>query len=346
MHRLLVSALLAFPGQLAAQQTPTTTVSTRPVAEQPAAAGAAAPAYRTEAAPVIDGRDDDPAWQHAATIDDFHGFDPVEGAEPRFRTEARVAYDERNLYVLVRMYDAHPDSIVGLLSRRDVHTPSDWIFVGVDSYHDRRTGYVFAVNPAGVKMDSYIFNDGEEDDSWDGVWDAAARVDSLGWVAELRVPLSQLRFPPGTEHTFGFAMKRDIARLNESVVWPQLSKKKAGNTSQWGDLAGLAGLGSPRRLEVTPYTVTKNTTKSLPDGRYGRNQLGTAGADIKYGVTSNLTLDATINPDFGQVEADPAQLNLTAYETFFQEKRPFFLEGTGIFRFDLNCNDGMCSGLF
>ena len=147
-------------------------------------------------APVIDGRDDDAAWSASAPIDGFQQFDPVEGAEPSMRTEARITYDAANLYVFVRAFDPHPDSILSLLSRRDVRTASDQIKVMIDSYHDRRTGYEFAVNPAGVKRDYYTYDDSQEDVSWDAVWDVATRIDSLGWTAEFRIPLSQLRYPP------------------------------------------------------------------------------------------------------------------------------------------------------
>lgn len=303
-------------------------------------------AARAAKAPVIDGRADDAIWATAQLIEGFRVFDPVEDGEPRFKTEARVAYDERNLYVVVRAYDPHPDSIGALLARRDARTASDEIKVLIDSYHDRRSGFEFGVNPAGVKRDIAIINDSEEDNSWDAVWDASARIDSLGWVAEFRIPLNQLRYAAAETHTFGLAITREIARYNERHSWPVYRRSRAGIASQFGELTGITGISSPRRLEVAPYTVAK--TANVPDGptAYQMRSQGTVGADVKYGLTSNLTLDATVNPDFGQVEADPSVLNLSAFETFFPEKRPFFLEGQGLFRFDVNCNDGECSGLF
>ncbi|HEY4303396.1 MAG TPA: DUF5916 domain-containing protein [Gemmatimonadaceae bacterium] len=300
---------------------------------------------RTTKAPVIDGKGDDAIWETAQVIDGFRTFDPVDDGDPRFRTEARVAYDEHNLYVLVRAFDPHPDSIVALLSRRDVRTQSEWLKLIIDGYHDRRTGIELSVNPAGVKRDFAVLNDGEEDASWDGVWDVGTRIDSLGWVAEFRVPLNQLRYPAADKHTFGFAIWRDVARYNERYAWPRYSRSKGGLSSQLGDLGGIDGIASPRRLEVAPYTVAKTANVPATNG-YKQTSSQTAGADVKYGITSNLTLDATVNPDFGQVEADPSVLNLSAFETFFPEKRPFFLEGQGLFRFDLSCNDGSCSGLF
>ena len=299
----------------------------------PARVARSAPAER---APVIDGRDDDPAWRAAAPVDAFRVFDPAEGAEPRFRTEARVAHDARHLYVFVRAFDPRPDSIVAILSRRDVRTPSDQIKVMVDSYHDRRTGYEFAVNPAGVKRDYYTYDDSREDVSWDAVWDVAVRTDSLGWTAEFRIPLSQLRFPargrgPGGAHTFGLMVMRDVGRANERAAWPAYRRSRPGIASQFGDLVGLTGLGAPRRLELAPYALARNVSVPAAGG-FGRAQQQRVGADVKYGLTSNLTVDLSANPDFGQVEADPAVINLTAFEQFFQERRPFFLEGTGIFQ--------------
>jgi hypothetical protein len=201
----------------------------------------------------------------------------------------------------------------------------------IDSFRDRRTGYEFAVNPVGVKRDYYTYDDAREDVSWDAVWDVAARVDSLGWTAEFRIPLSQLRFPDRDTHTFGLMIMRDIGRTNERLAWPTYRRSRPGIASQFGTLAGLTGLGTPQRLELAPYVLTRNVGTRTAAG-FGRTQQQAIGGDLKYGVTSNLTLDVGVNPDFGQVEADPAVLNLTAFEVFQSERRPFFLEGTGIFQ--------------
>ncbi|HJP84543.1 MAG TPA: DUF5916 domain-containing protein [Gemmatimonadaceae bacterium] len=307
------------------------------VRAQQSLAGAVSSATQTSAVmadrpPLIDGKDDDAVWQAATPITAFRVFDPKEDGDPSFPTEAKIAYDAENLYVFARMFDPHPDSIVSLLSRRDVKTQSEQIKVMIDSYHDRRTAYEFAVNPAGVKRDYYEYNDNTEDITWDAVWDAAARIDSLGWTAEFKIPLSQLRYPRAAEHTFGIMIMRDITRRSERDSWPVYRRSKSGIASQFGDVVGLRGLGSPHRLEIAPYVVSKNSSLSQTTG-FGRTQKQTLGGDLKYGLTSNLTLDATVNPDFGQVEADPAQLNLTAFETFLAEQRPFFLEGTGILSF-------------
>lgn len=300
----------------------------------PTATGATA--TRARVAPTIDGRDDDEIWRQAPVVTQFRQHDPVEDGDPRYRTEARIGYDERFLYVFVRAFDPAPDSVMALLSRRDVRTPSDYVHVMVDGYHDRRTGFRFTVNPAGVKRDFYISNDGNEDASWDGVWDAATAIDSLGWTAEYRIPFSQLRFPQASEHTFGFAIWRDIARHNERISWPLFRRTQTGFVSQWGEVSGFEGLATPRRLELLPYSVATNAPRPTSGGRFDRHQQFSFGADVKYGVTSNLTLDGTVNPDFGQVEADPAVLNLGAFEQFFEERRPFFLEGAGIFNFANN----------
>jgi hypothetical protein len=301
-------------------------------------------AYHAARAPVIDGRADDAVWRDAIPITGFREFSPVEDKAPRFRTEARVAYDAHNLYVFVRAYDPSPDSILTLLARRDARTASDQIKIIVDSYHDRRSGYEFAVNPAGVKRDYAIYNDGDEDGAWDAVWDVATTVDSLGWTAEFRIPLSQMRYSRGATNTFGFGIWRDIQRTSERLSWPLYRPSKTGFASQLGELSGLVGLASPRRVEVAPYSVAKSLEQSDGADGFTRTQRFSAGADLKYGLGSNMTLSATVNPDFGQVEADPAVLNLGAFETFFQERRPFFVEGSGIFDFSVNCNVVNCQG--
>src|SRR3989442_7660760 len=233
----------------------------------PPAAGSRAPvaarvtAVRAVRPPVIDGRDDDEVWQQAPAITQFRQWQPVEDGEPRFRTVAKVAYDARNFYVFVRAFDPRPDSILKPLSRRDVFSASDRIWVMIDSYHDRRTGYEFGVNPAGAKVDLAISNDGNEDDAWDGAWDVATTLDSLGWTAEFRIPLSQLRYPESPSHTFGLMLMRDIYRYTERVSWPLLRRSRSGFPSQFGEVTGLEGVVSPRRLEWSPYVGTKNVSE-------------------------------------------------------------------------------------
>ena len=286
--------------------------------------------------PVLDGRDDDAVWRSSPPIDQFLEAKPSEGAAPKLRTEARVAYDAHNLYVFVRAFDSNPDSIVRLLSRRDDQTASDQIILMLDPYHDRRTGYEFAVNPAGVKADYAIYNDGDEDVAWDAVWDAATQIDSLGWTAEYRIPLSQLHYSTKGNVTFGLLVWRIIQRHTATVTWPLYRPSRSGLTSQFGELTGLDGLGSPGHAELTPYVLTKNVQDPGSAG-LERSQALTVGGDLKYRIASNLLLNATVNPDFGQVEADPSELNLSAFESFFSERRPFFVEGKGLFTFNVNC---------
>ncbi len=319
----------------AAGQTPST-------AAGPAAAPPAAPApmsvagTRTDVPVVLDGLDDDPVWATAPVMGGFKEARPSENADPKQRTEFRVAYDPQNLYVFVRAFDTHPDSIIRLLSRRDEQTASDQIIVMVDAYHDRRTGYEFVVNPAGVKADYAIYNDGDEDGAWDAVWDVATKVDSLGWSAEYRIPFSQLRFAGRESVDFGFMVWRTLQRHTADITWPLYRPSQPGFVSQFGTLTGLTGLASPRRAEIAPYVLTQNEPLASATG-YDRHQKVTLGGDFKYAVASNLTLTGTINPDFGQVEADPAVLNLSAFETFFSERRPFFVSGAGLFDFRVNC---------
>jgi hypothetical protein len=328
----LLPAVLAGQGATAAHV---------PEAGAPLVAERSVAAVRAVTPPVIDGRDDDAIWRTAPPITAFRVFRPVEDGEPKFRTEAKVAYDAENLYVFVRAFDPHPDSIVGLLARRDVSTPSDLITVFIDGYHDRRTGYEFDVNPVGVKTDYAIYQDGNEDINWDGIWDVATRVDSLGWTAEFRIPFSQLRHHRGAVTDFGFTIARQVERTSEQSSWPLYRVSRPGLASQLGDLTGLDSLAPPKRAEIAPYLVTKNV--SVPSGTgYGRDQRLTAGADFKVGLASNLTMTGTVNPDFGQVEADPAVLNLSAFETFFPERRPFFVEGNGLFQFSVDCSQVNC----
>jgi hypothetical protein len=300
-------------------------------------------AFRAVAPPVIDGKDDDRVWRDAPPITRFKEWRPNEDKTPRFRTEAKVAYDASNLYVFVRAFDPHPDSIIKLLERRDTFTSSDMIWLFIDSYHDRRTGYEFGVNAAGVKIDQAIYDDGNEDQAWDAVWDVATRIDSLGWTAEFRIPLSQMRYSRERTHTFGISIDRDIYRYSEREIWPLLRQSKPGFVSQFGALQGLDDLEAPRKLEAVPYVVTKNASR-IVNNAFAQKSNVTVGGDLKYRLAPNLTLDATINPDFGQVESDPAVLNLSAYESFFDERRPFFVAGRGLFRFDVNCSAVNCNG--
>jgi len=295
------------------------------------------------AAPRIDGVLDDPAWAAAPIARNFVQIRPDEGRPASEPSEVRVLYGEHALYIAFKAYDSDPSAVVGQLTRRDQDSFSDRVHVLVDSYNDRRTAFHFAVNPRGVKQDYYRFEDTELDAGWDPVWDVATHVDADGWTAEFEIPYSQLRFSAAERQTWGIQFMRDVARKNETSMWSPVSGQDNAVVSRFGYLEGLEGLSTPRRLELSPYTVLR-LTRAPGDERdpfYARNdRFGTMGLDLKYGVTSNLTLDVTVNPDFGQVEADPAQVNLTAFETFFGERRPFFIEGQNIFSFGIGLGDG------
>jgi hypothetical protein len=312
-------------------------------------------AARLSGALRVDGRLDEADWAVAIPATDFTESFPNPGGAPLQRTEARVLYGRDAVYVGLRMYDSAPDSIAAQLARRDASgIYSDWVHVIIDSFRDQRTAFRFSVNPRGVKRDVYHFDDGREDAGWDAVWEVATQIDSLGWTAEYRIPLSQLRFSnqePPEGHTWGIQIMRDIARYESRYSWSPWSRSDNGFVSRFGTLTGLAGLDTPRRLELRPYTVAKLTrAPDRFDGAnpfYRSNATGLGiGGDLQYGITSNLTLTATFNPDFGQVEADPSQVNLSANESFFAERRPFFLEGMDLFRFGLGMGDGSSEQLF
>ena len=286
----------------------------------------------------IDGRLNESGWVQADSAGGFVQSWPNAGSPATERTVVRVLYDDRVLYVAIRAYDQHPDSIAAQLARRDATgIYSDWLHLIIDSYHDRRTAFRFSVNPRGVKKDVYTFNDGQEDLSWDAVWEVATTVDSLGWTAEYRIPFSQLRFGGAQgERIWGFQVQRDIARRDERDTWSPWTRQDPGFVSRFGDLAGLVGVTAPTRLEVMPYASTRLTRAPSQEANplFHRNDgAASLGADLKAGLPKGLTLSATVNPDFGQVEADPAVVNLTAFETFFEERRPFFVEDADVFRF-------------
>ncbi|HEY8166285.1 MAG TPA: DUF5916 domain-containing protein [Gemmatimonadaceae bacterium] len=331
MKRAIVFSLFFAPALVFAQNPP------RPATQQAAPLRVATGARRT--GPIsLDGKLDEPAWQAAKPAADFVQSYPKPGEKAPDGTEVRVLYDDAALYVGVRAFDRHPDSIAAQLARRDASgIYSDWIHLIIDSYHDRRTAFRFSVNPKGVKKDVYTSNDNQEDLNWDAVWEVAVATDSVGWVAEYRIPLSQLRFGNQSgERVWGFQVQRDIARRQERDTWSPWIPDGRGFVSRFGDLAGLVDLPTPQRLEFLPYVSTKLTRApgSSADPFFDKNDVApSAGADLRYGLPGGLTLTATVNPDFGQVEVDPSVVNLSAFETFFPEKRPFFLEGADVFSF-------------
>jgi hypothetical protein len=284
---------------------------------------------------TIDGTLNELAWMMAPMESDFTGREPIEGGEPSERTEVRIAYDDAAIYFAAHMFDKEPQKIVRQLSRRDTYPDADYFILQLSPNHDRLTGALFQVSAAGVQRDAIISNDVFTDYSWDGVWESAVRVDDAGWSLEMRIPFSQLRFPPDARQVWGINAARFIHRKNESVWLRMVPKKESGIASRMDELQGIDGLEAHRHLDVMPYIVGRSEfiRPSSPNNPFndGSRLFSATGVDIKYGVSSNFTLDATVNPDFGQVEVDPAVVNLSAFETFFPEKRPFFLEGGHIF---------------
>ena len=286
---------------------------------------------------AIDGIIDEEVWKQISAANNFVQMRPNEGAPATRATDVRVLYDNDALYIAARMYD-NPDSIVGELFRRDGDVLSDWFYVQIDSYFDRRTAFSFAVNPAGVKKDILISNDTQEDISWDAVWEASVAQDEGGWTAEFRIPFSQLRFSESAEEmTWGVNFQRRIARKGEYSFWSPVPGDAGSYVGRFGTLTGIRGLSAPVRFEIQPYVVSrlKRSPERVVGSPYYRSNdfFGNTGADFKYGVTSDFTLSGTVNPDFGQVEVDPAVVNLSAYEIFFPERRPFFVEGSEMFSF-------------
>ncbi len=291
----------------------------------------------------VDGRLDESIWQSAPVSSDFIQSEPEEGVAASERTTVRIVYDNEALYVAVCAYDSEPDKIKGLLTRRDEQSPSDWLTIAFDSYGDHRTAFQFGVNPVGVKTDAYFSDDVNKDVNWDAVWDVAVLTDDEGWKAEFCIPFTQLRFPKAADHIWGFQATRLITRKGEVQFWQHKSRDDAGWVSRFGELRGLENIPPARKIQLLPYTVGSASAYPEEEGnpfKDGRDWDGAFGGDIKYGITSNITLDMTLNPDFGQVEADPSVFNLTAYESFFEEKRPFFIEGNNIFHYRIGIGDG------
>jgi Domain of unknown function (DUF5916) len=332
---VLACGVLAPP--LAAQMT---SRGTR--APAPGASGKRAEAVRIEGPGIqLDGRLTEAAWQRAKFFSDFRQKEPVENAPPDERTEVAFLYDDDALYVGARLFSHHPEAIPRDVTRRDQYGNSEHIVVSFDPFLDRRTAYSFSVTSGGVRRDYYLPRDRDgfdvRDFTFDPVWEAKAHIDSTGWTAEMRIPFSQLRFNDRPVQEWGIQVYRWIPQLNEDIYWVVVPRNETGFASRFGLLEGLRNIHSGRRVEMVPYVASNGRFAGAPDPKNpfdpdGRQVGVRAGADLKMGLGPNITLDATINPDFGQVEADPAEVNLTAFETFFSERRPFFTEGQQLLR--------------
>ncbi len=292
-------------------------------------------AYRVSRPLKIDADLDEPIYQ-SDPFDYFIQEEPDNGEPASEKSNFWVGYDDKAIYIGARLYDSNPDSIITRMGRRDADLNSDDIQIAIDSYNDNRSGYFFIINPSGAINDGTFSNDGDFSDTWDGIWEGTARITNDGWTAELRIPFSQLRFNQDDEIVMGLGFGRNIKRKNEHDLSFQMPRGEPGIASRFGDLIGIRNITPPRRIEFSPYlTADVASLESEADNPfYNGKDSGTGlGTDLKIGIGNNLTIDATINPDFGQVEVDPSVINLTAYETYYDEKRPFFVEGANIFGF-------------
>lgn len=298
--------------------------------------------FTDEEPPAIDGILEDVAWNVVEWGSDFVEQRPDENTQPSFQTRFKIIYDQKFLYLAMQCYDKEPEKIVRRLSRRDGFD-GDWVGVFIDSYHDKRTAFGFIVTAAGVKADLFSSNNGNnEDDSWNPIWYTKTNVDEEGWTAEMKIPLSQLKFGRSADQVWGLEVMRRFFREEERSVWQRIPQDTPGFVSEFGELHGLKNLEPQKQLEIQAYTVAKLETFEAEEGnpfRDGNDAKITAGLDAKIGITNDLTLDLTINPDFGQVEADPSAIALDGFQIFFQEQRPFFVENKNIFDYRISSSE-------
>ena len=291
-----------------------------------ASAHRTATAIRIEGSPPkLDGVLDDEIWKTAPLHEGFRQRDPDEGEPVSERTTFQIVYDDEAIYFGIMCYDRAPDQIVSRLVRRDSFVESDRIDVILDSHHSRQNAFWFFVYPSGSVMDGAISGGDWWDSTWNGVWEVKTKIHKNGWAAELKIPYHVLRFAPKQKYIWGLQVARIISRKKEYAHWRLIKKHEPGWVSRFGDLTGIEDIRPPHHLEVLPYAMGRTTLNNETD------LWGSAGTDIQYGISSGTILNATINPDFGQVEADPARLNLSAYEEYFEERRPFFVKGASIF---------------
>ncbi len=291
-------------------------------------------------APQIDGLLNDAAWEQVEWAGgDFRQVNPDKGKPASVQTKFKILYDEKNLYVAFRCYDPEPDKIVKRMSRRDGFD-GDWVEINIDSYYDKRTAFSFTSSVSGVKGDEYVSNNGEDwDPGWDPIWYLKTSIDEEGWVAEVRIPLSQLRFTDKPDLTWGVQVQRLYFRNQERSQWQYIPPDAGGYVHLMAELHGIKGVRPQKQLEIQPYVVTKTERFEKEEGNpfaTGSSSALDLGLDAKIGITSDITLDLTVNPDFGQVEADPSQVNLSAFELFFEERRPFFIEGNNTLNFPVS----------
>ncbi len=284
------------------------------------------------------------AWQSGEWQTGLTQRNPNDGQPETYQTEFCVLFDDEYLYIGARAHDPEPEKISAILTRRDNYTESDWMYVSLDSYNDNRTAFEFGLNAAGVQHDIRRFDDDNVDWNWDAAWDGNAEINAIGWTAEWRIPFRELRFSSAEEMIWGLQFYRELPRHNNELsVWSYWSQGDEGFVSQYGSLNGLNNVKTQRPLYVAPYFAGRSDISDdliTPVHENNYDLFSRIGGDIRYSSPIGLTLNGTINPDFGQVEADPADYNLTEFETYFSEKRPFFMEGANILRFALGFGDG------
>ncbi len=293
-------------------------------------------AHRIAQGPIaIDGHLNEADWTDAPAATGFTQFEPDRRGEPCEDTVFKVLYDDDAIYFGVACYRHNGEPVTSCLSRRDNITSSDRIRVYISPYNDMITGYHFRINPSGVMEDYYNYGDLYHDISWNTVWEADTHVNDEGWFAEIRIPFSSIRYRGGESMTWGCNVFQYVHSRGQRIAWSNWDRNQNGFMSRSGHITGIEGIRPPRQLEITPYVVSGLTDPSdVSASGFGDESwdgAGNFGADIKYGVTADLTLNATFQPDFGQVEADPSLLNLSPYETYYEEKRPFFIEGAQFF---------------
>ncbi|MDA3821924.1 MAG: DUF5916 domain-containing protein [Bacteroidales bacterium] len=294
-------------------------------------------------APLIDGLFSDEVWNQAEWTGDFTQHQPYSGKTPSFDTRFKICHDEDYIYVAIESFDSSPDSIVRRMTRRD-DLDGDLVFLDFDSYHDLKTAFAFAVTAGGVKGDFLISNNGQsEDETWDPIWWVKTSLTKSGWLAEMKIPFSQLRFDNSGDGIWGLQVGRSIYRYDELSFWEHIPADAPGMIHLFGEMHGMKGVKPRKQAEIIPY-LTSGIKRYEADSDNpflnGKATLFNAGVDAKIGITNNLTLDLSLNPDFGQVEADPSEVNLSAYESFYEEKRPLFIEGKNIYNFPLRFGDG------
>ena len=293
---------------------------------------------RLSTAITLDGIPSEEAWNAVEWGGDFTQSQPNEGKPPSQQTNFKILYDNEFLYIAYKCHDLAPDSIVKQMSRRD-EFPGDWVEINIDSYHDLRTAFSFTLSVSGVRSDEFISGDGNNwDANWNPIWFAKTHIDSEGWTGEVKIPLSQLRYGKDAEKVWGFQITRRLFRKEERSTWQYIPQKSGVWVSRFGELHGLKDIPMHRQVEIAPYIIAQaDKYKKEPGNPFakGFDTKITGGLDGKLAVTNDLILDFTVNPDFGQVEADPSQVRLDGYQNFFDEKRPFFIESSNIFNYQL-----------